>query len=346
MSTRASLSPSLSLAPLLLAGLLLAGCSGGGGTSEASASEGTDASTATSTGTSASVSGSSTSAAATSSTTDASGTQSPTIDDQGCLEECGALELCVEGECAAQCLEADLFGESAVYALNCSGVGGCYAYEACEGGCEVVDGLATCKAAAACDPVDPPPCAVDACVQSWSYACPDCGVEFDAGRCFAISEGCAYPGLACALPKPCPRVWAHSLDFGTLDIFESEDAAICVLDGLRSGAAAAYEILWGEMSDEGVTVLEALVDGQGGATIQWYVDCQGCPESGRVGRSGRLALQPQAYFDACLNAPTTASLIDCIYGFTEYVEGAGPADDYTPPWTTGECLSLDFACPG
>ena len=134
--------------------------------------------------------------------------------------------------------------------------------------------------------------------------------------------------------------------FGALDTFESEDAAICVLNSLSAGELAHHEVLWGEMSDIGVTRMDVFADGAGGVTLQWWVDCQGCPSSGIVGRSGVLQLRDKAFFDACLNAPTTATLIDCIYGFTEFDEGSGLAQGETPPYTTGECSALEFACPG
>jgi hypothetical protein len=197
-----------------------------------------------------------------------------------------------------------------------------------------------------CNPAGLAACPVEACVQRWDYECSGCGVEFDPFKCFPISEGCDYPWLTCDLPEPCGRVWAFpEANTGTLEVLESETEAICVLESLRDGLAAQHEIRFGEMGDVGDTVMNVFVDGKGGATFQWTVDCAGCPESGVVGRSGRLALQPAAYFDACLAAPTTASLLECIYGFTSYQEGDGPADGYTPPWTTGMCSALEFVCP-
>ena len=205
----------------------------------------------------------------------------------------------------------------------------------------------TTTAGLECDPVGLQACAVDSCVQRWNYACDECDIEFDPARCFGVDIGCAYPALTCNLPKPCERIWA----FGernpeTLEFLESDDAALCVLTSLRDGEAARHEILWGAMEDSGVVVMDVFADGAGGATIQWEVDCQGCPSSGSVGRSGLLALQPAGYFDDCLDAPTTASLIQCAFGFTDFSQGSGPADGYTPPWTTGECTALEFACPG
>lgn len=197
-----------------------------------------------------------------------------------------------------------------------------------------------------CDPQGLPECAVDSCAQRWSYSCDECGVEFNSALCFEIDVACAYPKLSCDLPKPCDRVWAYGQEFGVLETFESEDAAICVLTSLRDGDLARHEVLWGQMTDVGVVRMDVFADGAGGATVQWEVDCQGCPTSGTFGRSGVLKLQDQAFFDGCLNAPTTATLLDCMYGFTEFDEGSGLAQGETLPWATGECSALEFGCPG
>ena len=195
-----------------------------------------------------------------------------------------------------------------------------------------------------CNPQDLPECAVDSCTQRWSYDCGECGIDFDRALCFGIDVGCTYPKLSCDLPKPCDRVWAYGP--GILDTFESEDAAICVLTSLRDGDLAHHEIIWGEMSDVGAVRMDVYADGAGGATVQWEVDCQGCPVSGTFGRSGVLKLQDQAFFDGCLNAPTTETLLDCMYGFTEFDEGSGLEEGETLPWVTGECTALEFGCPG
>lgn len=197
-----------------------------------------------------------------------------------------------------------------------------------------------------CNPKGLPECAIDSCTQRWAYGCDECGIEFDRATCFEIDVQCAYPQLTCGLPKPCERVWAYGQDFGVLDTFESEDAASCILTSLRDGDLAHHEVLWGQMSDVGVTRMDVFADGSGGVTLQWEVACEGCPTSGVFGRSGVLQLQDQAFFDSCLNAPTTATLLDCVFGFTEFDEGSGLATGETPPWTTGECSALEFACPG
>ncbi len=205
----------------------------------------------------------------------------------------------------------------------------------------------TTTAGLECDPGDLPECALDSCVQSWSYSCDECEIEFDRPRCFEADVGCGFPALSCDLPKPCERVWGFGQEnLESLEMFESEKAALCVLTSLADGSAAHHEILWGDMNDAGVTVLDAFVDGAGGVTVQWEVDCQGCPTSGRFGRTGRLELQGAAFFAECLDSPDTAKLIECLYGFTEFSEGSGPEDGYTPPWTTGECSALEFKCPG
>lgn len=196
-----------------------------------------------------------------------------------------------------------------------------------------------------CDPQDLPECEVEACVQSWDYGCPDCEIEFDRARCFEVDLGCAYPALECDLAEPCERVWAFgSQDLETLDTFESEAAAICVLESLRDGSAAHHELLWGAM-ETGSTRFDVFVDGAGGATLQWTVDCPGCPISGHYGRSGLLTLNSDDFFETCLKEPTTQSLLECVYGLTMVQEADGPPEGYTPPWTTGECSQLVFACP-
>ena len=196
-----------------------------------------------------------------------------------------------------------------------------------------------------CNPVDLPECAVESCVQSWDYGCPDCAIEFDRARCFEVDQGCAYPALECELPEPCERVWAYGdQDPTMLDTLESEASAVCVLESLRDGATAHHELVWGAM-ELGSTRMDVFVDSEGRATIQWTVDCPGCPDSGHFGRTGLLPLNSTDFFDACLEAPTTESLIQCIYGFTAVKEADGPPEGYTPPWTTGECAGLEFACP-
>lgn len=77
--------------------------------------------------------------------------------------------------------------------------------------------------------------------------------------------------------------------------------------------------------------------------VEWRYDCRGCQNFGRVGRSGALQLRSAAYFEECLVAPTSASLIACTIGLVE-IEIGNPPEGYTPPFTTGECATLDVAC--
>ena len=86
--------------------------------------------------------------------------------------------------------------------------------------------------------------------------------------------------------------------------------------------------------------------GKDSVYIEWELDCQGCPESGALGRSGQLTLQPDSFFDACLAQPDTASLIQCVFGFVDFQAGSPPPADFVPAFTTGECASLDAVCPG
>ena len=106
--------------------------------------------------------------------------------------------------------------------------------------------------------------------------------------------------------------------------FESEEAAICTLTALRDGTPGKFEILWGEMGDEGINYMEVYSGGKDSVYIEWELDCQGCPESGALGRSGQLTLQPDSFFDACLAQPDTASLIQCVFGFVDFQAGSPP----------------------
>ena len=195
-----------------------------------------------------------------------------------------------------------------------------------------------------CAPEGLPACPVAQCVEFWSYECPDCGIDFDAVRCFEIGIGCSYPLLHCALASPCDRVWG--LGYDAITWFESEEAAICTLTALRDGTPGKFEILWGEMGDEGINYMEVYSGGKDSVYIEWELDCQGCPESGALGRSGQLTLQPDSFFDACLAQPDTASLIQCVFGFVDFQAGSPPPADFVPAFTTGECASLDAVCPG
>ena len=194
-----------------------------------------------------------------------------------------------------------------------------------------------------CAPTGLDACPVTQCIERWEFECPGCGLEVNPVTCFEIDVGCAYPLQNCPLDMPCDRVWGTGYD--AIEAFESEAAALCMLTALRDGTAGRFEVLWGEMGDEGINYMQVYSGGKDTVLIEWAVDCQGCPESGAVGRSGQLTLQPDSYFDDCLAAPNTASLIQCVFGFVDFAAGQPPPDAYAPPFTTGECASLELSCP-
>ncbi len=195
----------------------------------------------------------------------------------------------------------------------------------------------------ACAPTDLPRCPVRRCLEEWSYSCRDCGDFFDFKTCFEIDVGCTYPALVCDLPSPCDRVWGQGYD--TIEQIEDEDAAICLLTALRDGTPGKFELLWGEMGDAPLVYMD-VYSANGRVFLEWYLECQGCPNSGYFKRSGQLALQPQSFFDDCLAAPTSDSLIQCVFGFVDFEPESPPPVDYFPPWTTADCLSLEIMCPG
>lgn len=194
-----------------------------------------------------------------------------------------------------------------------------------------------------CSPAGLDACPVTQCIERWEFGCPGCGLLFAPSTCFEIDVGCAYPLQNCPLAMPCDRVWG--MGYAAIEAFESEAAALCMLTALRDGTPGRFEVLWGEMGDEGINYMQVYSGGEGTVLIEWDLDCQGCPESGAVGRSGQLTLQPDSYFDACLAASDTASLIQCVFGFVDFAPGQPPPDAYAPPFTTGECASLDLSCP-
>lgn len=193
-----------------------------------------------------------------------------------------------------------------------------------------------------CTPTDLPACPVTACREDWTYECPGCG-DFLGGTCFEIDVGCAYPALNCDLPAPCSRVWGQGWD--VIETLEDESAAVCLLTALRDGTPGRFELLYGEMGDEPLVYMTVYSGGKDSALVEYFLECQGCPESGYFGRTGQLQLQPDSYFDDCLAAPTSTSLIACVFGFADFVHGAPPPPDYAPPWTTGACVNLDLVCP-
>lgn len=198
-----------------------------------------------------------------------------------------------------------------------------------------------------CIEEDWPACEVEACVQEWSFACEACSDEESQSHplCFGVSEGCAYPWLDCpALPEsPCGRVWGQGSDM--IESFEDEAAAVCVLEALRDGVPGTYELVFGIMFDVGPANVEVLVGADRSAVMQWDYECMNCFGGGDNGRSGTMALQPAAYFEDCLEAPTTETLTQCIFGFVDIAPDGLPPKGWTPPFTTGDCSALEFACP-
>jgi hypothetical protein len=196
-----------------------------------------------------------------------------------------------------------------------------------------------------CIEEDWPACQVEACVQAWSFACEACPEEQSHPLCFGVSEGCEFPWLDCAaLPASACGTVAVPGE-GTIEEFEDEAVAICVLEALRDRVPGTYEITLGTQFDFGPLVVEVLVGADGSAVVQWDVECMNCFGGGDNGRTATMALQPVAFFEACLAAPTTESLAECYFGFLEYEWGGPPPDGWTPPFTTGECSALEFACP-
>lgn len=194
-----------------------------------------------------------------------------------------------------------------------------------------------------CSPAALPACPVQGCREDWSFSCPGCGEFLPQDTCFEIDVGCAYPALNCALPDLCPRVWGQGYD--VIEGLEDDAAATCFLSALRDGKPGRFTLLYGEMLDSPLVYMDVYYGGKDRVLVEYFFECEGCPDSGYFGRTGQLALQPDAYFDGCLAAPDTAALIQCVFGFTDFPAGEPPAADYAPPWTTGECVSLELVCP-
>lgn len=196
----------------------------------------------------------------------------------------------------------------------------------------------------ACEPpADPPACEQTECSQRWSYQCPECSTSIEG--CFWNDFQCDYPELGCELDAPCPDVFAVGDDDpNVLTAVLDEDAAICVLTALRDGVPGVFRIEWGVMFDCCWTSEQVHGGGDGTVVVEWKTQGFGLDLGGTLGRTGVLPLQPPSYFDECLADPTPAALVDCLVGMV------GPAldpppEDYVPPFTTGECRSLDFSCP-
>ncbi len=190
-----------------------------------------------------------------------------------------------------------------------------------------------------------PDCPLTTCLEQWEFDCSGCrGIRIPDGMCFGADIGCQRPRLVCAdLPSPCDRVWA--MGEGTVEQFEDEAAAVCMLQSLRDGVAGQYELLFGAMGDIGLVDIDVFTDGSGTVFMQYQDSCEGCPASGFFGRSGALEIQGTAFFDACLTAPNTASLADCLIGLPMFVSGDPPPADWAPPFTTGSCAALAWGCP-
>jgi hypothetical protein len=202
---------------------------------------------------------------------------------------------------------------------------------------------ATGSADYSCDAPALPACEPSSCSDRWAYRCDDCETFVGGGDCFSYSQGCSDPLLTCDLPRPCSRVWAiPGLD--TLETLEDEAAAICVLEALRDGVPGEYEIIWGEMSDQGWISEQVFAGGDGRVVTQWRYDCPGCFNFGAVGQTGVLPLELPSFFDDCLTNPTAASLIGCLVGPPD-LPGILPPDGYLPPFVVPTCDSLTPACP-
>jgi hypothetical protein len=235
--------------------------------------------------------------------------------------------------------------------------GPCLASVDCElgeslGGCQsctLVEGVPTVEGSATCEcegPADAPECEQTECLQRWDYSCGSCK-NFTRGDCFSYDQGCSNPRLGC-IPEEliCSRVWAQDGGFsGTLTELEDEEAAICLLTSLRDGTPGIYEVLWGYMDDGGWVNEWVYIQGDGTVVVEWQVDCPGCFGFGSVGRSGMLERQAPEWFDDCLADPTAENLIACTVGLVEFVPGDPPPEGYVPPFVTGDCVSLDAACP-
>lgn len=194
-----------------------------------------------------------------------------------------------------------------------------------------------------CEPGTLPACPATQCLQDWTYSCGECGDFVADSTCFKIKFGCAYPALDCDLPRPCGRVWGQG--YQTIEGLEDNDAALCLLMALRDGTPGEFEVLWGEMGDAPLVYMTVYSGGTGNVLVEWFIECEGCPNSGAFRRSGQLALRPKLYFDDCLAAPDTLSLTQCVFGFVDFMAGMQPPADYTPPFTTGECVGMDISCP-
>ena len=129
---------------------------------------------------------------------------------------------------------------------------------------------------------------------------------------------------------------------GHYGAIETEAAAQCVLQVLRDRARGVVLIAWGDptgVHGNAGQYIRARIYILGDETVlmnwRWSFILGGGWGCQRVAVSQRVPLQPPGYFDGCLAAPDTATLIDCFtQGSTS--EQPGPAG-WLPPWTLGEC---------
>jgi hypothetical protein len=210
--------------------------------------------------------------------------------------------------------------------------------------CDLVDGVLVLSGSPTCEceaPGPVPACEQTECSQTWSFSCGNCQSFVGGGGCLEYDLGCSDPLLRCQLERPCPRVWAQGYD--SLDSLEDGvDPAICVLTSLRDNVVGEYELLWGEMGDDGWVTAIVHASGDGTVFVEWEFSCPGCSNFGLFGRTGVLALRDPSFFAECLSDPTEDSLIGCLIGLS----GPGvPDGGFLPPFTTGTCESLEPACP-
>jgi hypothetical protein len=263
------------------------------------------------------------------------------------------------GPCPLEGMFVECTGEGIAYCDEIDGElqwGPCQPSPACELGplegcqsCTLEEGVPTVTGSPTCECEAPAasPCEQTECLQRWDYSCGSCK-SFSSGDCFSYDQGCTSPFLGCNLLRepPCDRIWAQSnAGFNMLDALEDEAAATCVLTSLRDDVPGTYQIIWGYMDDGGWVSEWIHVVGDGTAIVEWVYDCPGCYGFGSVGRSGVLSLRPDEWFDDCLAEPTTESLIQCTVGLSEFQPGNPPPEGYVPPFVTGDCVSLDAACP-
>lgn len=175
------------------------------------------------------------------------------------------------------------------------------------------------------------PWSVDACLTRFEWDC-----DFD--------EGCAapmpVPFHACAAQMLCdPLEIKTQGNIEDYEVVETEEAAQCVLAALRDRTPGQVRIVWGDPQgfggDAGIAI-QATVTILGDDTVlmDWQWDYKTCCIN-RAAVSRRVLLQPAAFFDECLDMPTTESLIACFTAGSNIYDPA--PDGWMPPWTLGMC---------